>query len=64
MVSQVSYIMRKSVLTGLSRRYGPVICRVCGETIEEGEKVISKQNKRGKIKVCHKKCYETLFLDV
>jgi len=56
--------MKKNVLTGLSRRHGPVCCKACGEAVEIGQKVVSKQNTRNNTKVFHKDCYEGLFLDV
>ena len=63
MGSQTVYIMRKSVLTGLGRRYGSVCCKVCGEPIENGDRVLSKTSKNH-TKVCHEKCWEKLFIDL
>jgi len=58
------YLMRKSVLTGLNRRHGFVSCKVCRAPIEEGEQVISKGHGGRSIKLYHKGCYESLFIDV
>jgi len=58
------YIMSKNVLTGLTRRYGSVQCKACGEPIKEGESVVSKQVTRNHVKLFHESCYEGLFLDL
>jgi len=62
--SECYYVMRKSVLTGLSTRHGSIHCRVCGEPIEEGEEVVSKSTSRNNVKLSHRDCWEKLFLDV
>jgi len=59
------YLMRKSVLTGLTRRYGSARCKICRVPIEVGEQVVSKSHGgRVGVKLYHKSCYDSLFLDI
>jgi hypothetical protein len=41
-----------------------LVCKICDIPIQIGEEVESKQQKNGKLKLYHGRCYDDSFIDI
>jgi len=57
------YILTEKMSKILKARGILLICKICGCPILVGDEVESKQQRRGKTKLYHKKCYEDSHIE-
>jgi hypothetical protein len=58
------YVLDNHRFSRLHTAYGGVFCRKCGKALRVGDLVVSNNNGGCSVKLYHKVCWDSLFLDL